>query len=143
VFNTVTGSARFTVHPIPESRLEAGEYLMMTIRSHDQFNTTVYGHDDRYRGIRGDRRVILLHEDDVRSEGLRADQRVDLTSHYRGEKRSLAGFRVVPYDVPRGCAAAYFPEVNALVPIESVADGSRTPTFKSIAISITASGPDA
>jgi anaerobic selenocysteine-containing dehydrogenase len=112
----------------------------MTIRSHDQFNTTVYGEDDRYRGIRGDRRVVLLHAADLAERGLRDGDRVDVTSHFEGETRSLRSFRAVAYDVPRGCAAAYFPEANALVPLGAFADKSLTPAYKSIPITLASSG---
>ena len=141
-FETPTGRARFTVHPLPRRRLLPGQLLMMTIRSHDQFNTTVYSQDDRYRGIRGDRRVIFLHPDDMAEAGLAADQRVDVTSHFDGATRSVHGFRVVPYDVPRRCAAAYFPEANPLVPVESVAERSQTPTYKSVVITLAPAGGD-
>ena len=79
----------------------------------------MYGFDDRLRGLRGDRRVVLMNAEDAARAGLHAGQAVDLTSHFRGEQRTLRGFRVVAYDVPRGCAAAYFPEANGLVPVES------------------------
>ncbi|MEE9607414.1 MAG: FdhF/YdeP family oxidoreductase [Myxococcota bacterium] len=137
-FETPSGKAHFSVHPLPEASLGPGRFWLTTLRSHDQFNTTVYGFDDRYRGIHGDRRVVLLHPDDLASAGLREGQQVELTSHFEGQTRTLRGFRVVPYDLPRGCAASYFPEANPLVPIGSVADRSFTPTYKSIPISITA-----
>jgi anaerobic selenocysteine-containing dehydrogenase len=135
-FETPDGRAHFTVHPLPEDALPAGRFRLTTIRSHDQFNTTVYGLDDRYRGIRGDRRVVFLHPEDVAAAGLAEGRRVDLTSHFRGEQRAVRGFRVVPYDIPRGCAATYFPEANPLVAIDDVAERSRTPAYKSIEISI-------
>jgi molybdopterin-dependent oxidoreductase alpha subunit len=135
-FTTTTGKANFTVHPIHPVRLEPGQLLMMSVRSHDQFNTTVYGLDDRYRGIRGERRVVMLHEDDIRERGLEAGQVVDLTSHFRGERRVARCFVVVPYPIPRGCAATYFPEANPLVPIGSVAERSNTPTSKFVVITV-------
>jgi molybdopterin-dependent oxidoreductase alpha subunit len=135
-FDTPSGKARFTVHPIPRHRLLPGQYLLMTIRSHDQFNTTIYGLDDRYRGVRGGRRVVFLHPDDVREADLEAGQCVDLTSHFEGEERVARRFLVVPYDIPRRCAAAYYPETNVLVPLRSVADGSNQPASKSVVISI-------
>jgi molybdopterin-dependent oxidoreductase alpha subunit len=133
-----SGRALFTVHALPDVSLAPGRLRLTTIRSHDQFNTTVYGHDDRYRGISGDRRVVLMHAQDAVERGLAPGDWVDLTSHFRGETRSVRGFRVVAYDLPRGCAAAYFPEANPLVPAESYAEGSRTPSFKSIEISVAA-----
>jgi anaerobic selenocysteine-containing dehydrogenase len=109
---------------------------MMTIRSHDQFNTTVYGDDDRYRGIRGDRRVVLMHAEDLAARGLADGDAVDLASRFGGETRALRGFRAVAYDIPRGCAACYFPEANALVPLGAFAEGSFTPAYKSVAITV-------
>jgi molybdopterin-dependent oxidoreductase alpha subunit len=136
-FATPDGRAHFTVHALPEDAVSAGRFRLTTVRSHDQFNTTIFGHDDRYRGITGDRRVVLLHRDDLAAAGLAEGERVDLTSHFRGETRCVRGFRTIAYDVPRGCAAAYFPEANPLVALESVAAGSHTPTYKSIEVSIT------
>jgi molybdopterin-dependent oxidoreductase alpha subunit len=135
-FATATGRANFTVHPLPALALAPGQLLLTTIRSHDQFNTTVYGLDDRYRGIHGGRRVIFLHADDLRERGLADGDPVDVTSHHDGEERHARGFRAVAYDVPRGCAAAYFPEANVLVPLGSVSEGSNTPTSKSIAVTV-------
>jgi anaerobic selenocysteine-containing dehydrogenase len=108
----------------------------MTVRSHDQFNTTIYGLDDRYRGVHNERRVVFLNPDDVREQNLSAGQVVDLVSHFEGEERTARRFLVVPYPVPRRCAAAYFPEANVLVPVRSVADKSNTPASKSIVISV-------
>jgi molybdopterin-dependent oxidoreductase alpha subunit len=135
-FETPSGRAAFRALPLPRSELAPGQLLMMTIRSHDQFNTTVYGDDDRYRGIRGDRRVVLMHAEDLADRGLAAGDRVDLTSHFAGETRSLRGFRTVAYDIPRGCAACYFPEANPLVPLGAFAEGSFTPAYKSVAITV-------
>ena len=131
-----SGKAAFTTHSLPRIELGDGEFLMMTIRSHDQFNTTIYGTDDRYRGITGNRRVVLLHPEDIAAEGLSAGERVDLQSRFAEESRTVEGFEVVPYDVPRRCAATYYPEANPLVPLGSVADGSNTPTYKSVRIVI-------
>ncbi|MGE0708396.1 MAG: FdhF/YdeP family oxidoreductase [Planctomycetota bacterium] len=135
-FTTPSGKAHFTVHPVPSHELGPGELLMMTVRSHDQFNTSVYGYDDRYRGVYGERRVVFLNRDDVRDLGLREGQRVDLTSHFRGERRLARGFVVVPYDLPRRCAATYFPEANVLVPVDHVAERSLTPASKSVVITV-------
>jgi molybdopterin-dependent oxidoreductase alpha subunit len=138
-FRTASGRAHFTVQEPPDASLPAGQLWMMTIRSHDQYNTTIYGDDDRYRGIH-DRRVVLLHPDEITRAGLEAGQAVILTSHWRGETRSLSGFRVQPYDLPLGCAATYFPEANALIPVGAYAARSRTPAYKSVPISVRA-GP--
>ena len=136
VFQTATQRARFTVHPLPTFALRPGELMLTTVRAHDQFNTTVYAPNDRYRGVRHGRRVIFMHPDDLRERGLAAETAVDITSHHGGEERHARNFRVVPYDVPRGCAAAYFPEANVLVPHDHVAAGSNTPASKAIVVSV-------
>jgi anaerobic selenocysteine-containing dehydrogenase len=136
IFNTSSGRALFTVHGLPEHNLEPDQFLMMTIRSHDQFNTTIYGLDDRYRGVYNGRRVIFLNSDDMQSANLSQGQVVDLFSHFEGEERVARNFVVVPYSIPRRCAATYFPETNVLVPLRSVAEKSNTPVSKSVVISI-------
>ncbi|HET7288358.1 MAG TPA: molybdopterin dinucleotide binding domain-containing protein, partial [Pyrinomonadaceae bacterium] len=136
VFNTSSGKAHFTIHALPQHHLEPGQFLMMTIRSHDQFNTSVYTLNDRYRGISDNRHVVFLNEDDINAAGLQAGQVVDLVSHFEGEERIAPRFTIVPYDIPRGCAATYFPEANVLVPVRSVAEKSNTPVSKSVVISI-------
>jgi molybdopterin-dependent oxidoreductase alpha subunit len=138
-FPTASGRARFTVHPVPARRLGPGQLMLTTIRSHDQYNTTIYGLDDRYRGIRGGRRVVFMNEDDIRARGLSAGMTVDLTSRFRNETRTAERFVVVAYAIPRGSAAAYFPEANPLVPLGQFAPGSRTPASKSIVIEVTPS----
>lgn len=135
-FRTPSGRAVFTVHPLPPDELPAGQFLMMTIRTHDQFNTTIYGLDDRYRGVFNGRRVVFLNPADIAELGLVAGQLVDLTSHFRGEARTAPSFMVAPYDIPRRCAATYFPEANVLVPIDSVAEVSNTPASKSVPITL-------
>jgi molybdopterin-dependent oxidoreductase alpha subunit len=137
-FRTATGKANFTIHALPVHDLAPGQFIMMTIRSHDQFNTTVYSSNDRYRGISNGRRVVLLNGDDIREAGLRPQQQVDLVSHFQGEERVARKFTIVPYDIPRGCAATYFPEANVLVPVGSVAETSNTPASKSVVISVRA-----
>ena len=109
---------------------------MTTVRSHDQFNTTIYGLSDRYRGVYNGRRVIFMNEDDVKAAGLQQGQLVDLTSYYRNEKRIARHFMVAPIRIARGCTATYFPEANVLVSVNSSADRSNTPASKSIVISI-------
>ncbi len=136
VFKTPTGRARFTVHDLPEHNLQPNQLLMMTIRSHDQFNTSIYSLDDRYRGIRNGRRVVFLNQDDIALLRLTQGQMVDLVSHFEGEERIARNFVVVPYSIPRRCAATYFPETNVLVPVRSVAEKSNTPVSKSVVISI-------
>ncbi|HWB76409.1 MAG TPA: molybdopterin dinucleotide binding domain-containing protein, partial [Nannocystaceae bacterium] len=137
-FPTPSGKALFTVHAIPRLDPGEGRLLMTTIRSHDQFNTTVYDLDDRYRGIHGFRRVVLMHEHDIAHHGLHEGQLVVITSHFRGQVRSAPGWVVVRYDIPRGNVATYFPEANVLVPVDSFADKSHTPTSKAIIVSIAA-----
>jgi molybdopterin-dependent oxidoreductase alpha subunit len=135
-FSTPDGSAQFTVHPLSRIELQPGQFLMMTMRSHDQFNTSIYGLDDRYRGIYNGRRVVFLNEVDMRIAKLSARQVVDLISHFEGEERVARNFVVVPYSIPRRCAATYFPETNVLVPVRNFADKSHTPASKSVVISI-------
>jgi molybdopterin-dependent oxidoreductase alpha subunit len=138
VFDTSTGKAMFKPSTLERIVLEPGQLLLTTIRSHNQFNTTIYGFDDRYRGIDGDRRVIMMNSDDIAELEVRAGQVVDITSHFDDGERHAPRFIVVPYPIPRGCAAAYFPEANPLVPLRSKADRSDTPASKSIVISIRA-----
>lgn len=136
-FKTSDGKAHFTVNVPEVLTVQTGELLLMTVRSHDQFNTTIYGNDDRYRGVYNERRVVFMHPDDIGNLGLTERQIVDLHSHYDGQQRTAHRFIVVPYNIPRGCTAAYFPETNVLVPIDSKADKSHTPTSKSIVITVT------
>ena len=138
-FNTGDGRAHFTVHDLPRHDLDPGQFLMMTMRSHDQFNSTIYGLDDRYRGIHNGRRVVFLNADDIRLNGLQDGQLVDIISHFEGEERIARHFRIVSYNIPRRSAATYFPETNVLVPVRNFADKSHTPASKSVVISIRAS----
>ncbi len=133
-FRTDSGKAQFSVHPIPRHDLAPGQFLMMTMRSHDQYNTTIYGLDDRYRGVENGRRVVFLNAEDVAEAGLEEGQRVNLISEFAGQERVAHGFLIVPYGIPRRCAATYYPETNVLVPVDSVADKSNTPTSKSVVI---------
>ncbi|HEY6659930.1 MAG TPA: FdhF/YdeP family oxidoreductase, partial [Pyrinomonadaceae bacterium] len=125
VFNTASGKAHFTIHELPQHNL-----------ADDQFNTSVYSPNDRYRGISNGRRVVFLNEEDIAAAGLHARQVVDLVSHFEGEERIARRFVIVPYDIPRRCAATYFPEANVLVPVRNVALKSNTPVSKSVVISI-------
>lgn len=136
VFPTDSGFAKFAVSRIEEIVLGEGELLMTTIRAHDQFNTTVYEENDRYRGIRGSRRVIFMNADDIAARGLKSGDVVDLTSEFDGVVRSAETFVVVPYEIPNDCCATYFPEANPLIPIRSVADRSNCPTSKSVKIRV-------
>ncbi|WP_108718931.1 FdhF/YdeP family oxidoreductase [Miniimonas sp. S16] len=134
-FATPTGRALLTVNPLEYPVVPDGALLLQTIRTHDQFNTTIYGPDDRYRGIRGGRRVVLVNPADLAERGMSDGELVDLVGvHPDGRERRAEAFRAVAYDTPRGCAASYFPETNVLVPLDSYADVSRTPTSKSVVI---------
>lgn len=134
-FPTAVGRAVFTASPLDVLEVPEGRLLLQTLRSHDQFNTTIYGLDDRYRGIRGGRRVVFLHPADAEELGFADGDLVDLVSEWTdGGERRAPSFRVVAYEQPRGCAAAYYPETNPLVPLDSVALGSGTPTSKSVIV---------
>lgn len=135
-FHTTTGKANFTVNPAPEIKVNEDEFIMMTIRSHDQFNTTIYGLDDRYRGIYNARRVVLMHEKDIKKIGCKAGDEVDLIGYYEGEERIAPRFKIVSYPIPQQCIATYFPEANVLVPINSYADRSHTPTSKNVIVQL-------
>lgn len=136
-FDTPSGKAQFRASQLETIHLPPGRLLLTTIRSHTQFNTTIYDVHDRYRGIKGGRRVVFMNEADIAALGLEAGRVVDLTSHFEDGERHAQLFVVVSYPIPRGCAAAYFPEANPLVPLRSFADRSGTPTSKSIVISVT------
>lgn len=133
-FPTATGKARFTVNPPSTVEVPDGHLLLQTVRSHDQFNTTVYGLDDRYRGVKSGRRVVFVNPVDLAEFGLRDGDAVDLVSVWHDGERRARAFRAVAYATPRGCAAAYFPEANVLVPLDSTAETSNTPTSKSVVI---------
>ncbi|MFF7337061.1 FdhF/YdeP family oxidoreductase [Streptomyces sp. NPDC008163] len=134
-FPTATGKANFTAAPVEFPELPEGRLLLQTLRSHDQYNTTIYGLDDRYRGIKGGRRVVLVHPQDAEALGLADGSYTDLVSEWKdGVERRAPGFRVVHYPTARGCAAAYYPETNVLVPLDSTADTSNTPASKSVVV---------
>jgi len=138
-FHTVTGKANFTVNTLAPIALEPDQLLLQTFRSHDQFNTTIYGNNDRYRGIHNERRVIFLNAEDMAERNIASEQPVDITSHFNGETRTAKLFLAIPYDTPRGCAAAYYPEANVLVPLGARAETSQTPISKSVVVTISAS----
>lgn len=135
-FDTFSGKAHFHVAVPEQQALAADELMMMTIRSHDQFNTTIYGLNDRYRGIYQERRVVLMNQADINAHQLQSGDVVDLYNTQGGRIRIASHFIVVPYPIPKGCTATYFPETNVLVPVNSVADKSNTPTSKMIIITI-------
>lgn len=128
------GKAQFSVNKLPEHKLAKDEYMLMTIRSHDQFNTTIYGLDDRYRGVYNARRVIFMNIDDMKAVGLKKLDVVDITSTYDDQIRTAHNFKVVPYNIPSGNLASYFPETNVLVPYNHFADRSKTPISKSVKV---------
>ncbi len=133
---TKTGKANFTTNKPSEIVLENNQFLMMTIRTHDQYNTTIYGLNDRYRGILNERRVVLMNPKDMETLGLNKLDKIHLKSHFKGEVREANNFLAIPYDIPQQCTATYFPEANVLVPIKSKADKSGTPASKTVIITI-------
>jgi formate dehydrogenase major subunit len=134
-FATATKKARFSVNELETIEVPAGRLLLQTVRSHDQFNTTVYSNEDRYRGVHDSRRVILVNSEDLSELGFADGEHVDVFSEWSDDvERCLRDYRLVAYPTSKNCAAAYFPEANVLVPLESVADGSNTPTSKSIIV---------
>ena len=135
-WNTPTAKAQIKTHDLPNRPISESRFILMTIRSHDQYNTTIYGMDDRYRGIYNSRRVVMMNREDIEEMGLVAKSVVDLTSHFNGREITSEQWKVIPYDIPKGNLAAYFPEANVLVPLDSVAKGSNTPTSKWIEVSL-------
>jgi anaerobic selenocysteine-containing dehydrogenase len=152
VWTTPTGKATFSTHAMPtdlaveriaERNRDVRVFTLTTLRSHDQYNTTIYGHDDRYRGVFGHRRVVFINATDLKDLGLKGGDWVDITSLYVNEgggdvqQRHASRFLLVEYDIPRGCLASYYPETNPLVPLESFSLTARTPTSKSIPVVLT------
>ncbi|MBC6449740.1 FdhF/YdeP family oxidoreductase [Actinokineospora xionganensis] len=140
---TKTGKAAFTANELTVPFVPEGRLLLQTLRSHDQYNTTIYGLDDRYRGIKDARRVVLVNPDDLTALGFEDGQLVDLVGEWPDRERRAERFRVVSYPTARGCAAAYFPEANSLVPLDSTAEVSNTPTSKSVVIRLEGATPPA
>jgi molybdopterin-dependent oxidoreductase alpha subunit len=139
IFPTSTGKANFAVNPLQWVPIPEGRLILQTLRSHDQYNTTIYGLDDRYRGVKGGRRVVFVNKKDIERYGLREGDRVDLISEFPGgdgelQERRAKDFMVVTYETPIGNAAAYYPETNALVPLDHVAEKSNTPVSKAVVI---------
>ncbi len=133
-FRTTTGKANFSVHPLEWVPVPEGRLVLQTLRSHDQYNTTIYGLDDRYRGVKGGRRVVFINPADLEAMGLKAGDRVDLVSEFDGQERRAKDFLIVEYSTPRGNAAAYYPETNPLVPLDHTARKSNTPVSKAVVI---------
>jgi molybdopterin-dependent oxidoreductase alpha subunit len=138
VFPTRSGQAEFVASPITELSVPPGHLVLQTLRSHDQFNTTIYGLSDRYRGVEGGRRVVFVNTADIADLGFTEGDLVDLVTRWTGDdvQRRVRGFRIVAYETPRGSAAAYYPETNPLVPLDSTATGSNTPTSKSVVVTL-------
>ena len=141
VFKTDSGKAKLSVCPIPKHDLKPDEFLLTTIRSHDQYNSTIYGLNDRYRGVFDGRRVLFLNPLDMEARNLQAGQIVDIYGHFEGELRKAPRFAIVPYAIARRSAAAYYPETNVLIPIRSVAAKSNQPAAKCIRITLAPADP--
>lgn len=135
-FTTPSGKAHLTINPLPNRLVKEGHFIMMTIRSHDQYNTTIYGLDDRYRGIQNERRVVLMHHEDMKKAGLQNKEVVHLISHYQGEQRRADNFKVISYDITPGCIGTYFPETNALVPLMSRDKDVKIPASKFVEVEV-------
>ncbi len=134
-FTTTTGKANFTANTLEYPKVAEGRLILQTLRSHDQYNTTIYGKDDRYRGVHHGRRVVFLNREDIAEAGIDDGDMVHLVSEWKdGVERRAEDFRVIAYSTPKGCAAAYYPETNVLVPLDSTADVSGTPTSKSVIV---------
>jgi len=130
------GKAQFSLCNLPKNNLKPDEFILMTIRSHDQFNTTIYGLDDRYRGVYNERRIILMNPEDMKEHSFKKLDIVNLESNYDGQKREAFNFLVIPYNIPKSNVASYFPETNVLVPYNHFAEKSNTPISKSVVIKI-------
>ena len=135
-FDTPSGRAHLTTHDLPDVRIDDEQFIMMTIRSHDQYNTTIYDVHDRYRGVSGNRRIVLMNALDMAERGWKNRQMVSITSHFEGETRTADGWQLVAYEIPRKNIATYFPEANILVPLRSTAKDSNTPTSKWIKVTL-------
>ena len=141
-FATPSGRAEFVVSPVEALQVPAGHLVLQTLRSHDQYNTTISGLSDRYRGIEGGRKVIFLNPDDIKEYGFTDGQLVDIETHWPDDDvvRSVKAFKIVGYDTPRGSAAAYYPETSPLIPLDSTALESNTPTSKSVIVKLLPAG---
>jgi molybdopterin-dependent oxidoreductase alpha subunit len=135
-FNTVTQKANFTINRLSSNFLNDNEYLMMTIRSHDQYNTTIYGLNDRYRGIYNARKIVFMNPTDMDKNGFKKGDKVSIVSNYDQKERRAANFICVPYNIPTSNIATYFPEANAVIPYNHFADKSQTPISKSVIVKI-------
>lgn len=138
-FETKTGKAEFSSEPLTSADLEEGQLMLMTVRSHDQFNTTVYGLNDRYRGIGNERRILFMNPEDMKERDLKPLEEIDIAGVADDRERIARKFLAIPYEIPRRAVAGYFPELNPLVPIGDVAEISNTPCSKSIPVVVTKS----
>ena len=136
VFTNDVGKAKFTINQLPDYEVAEDELLMMTIRSHDQFNTTVYGLDDRYRGVFGGREIVFMNEEDIKTHGVEEGDAISLYNRFNNVLRQVDGLQVVAYDIPKGCVATYFPECNPLIPLDYQARKSNTPASKSVRVKV-------
>ncbi len=137
-FNTESGKATFTINPLPDQSLETDELMMTTIRAHDQYNTTLYGLNDRYRGIKDGREIVLMNQEDMRVRDITPGQKVEIASHYGDVRRVVVDFTAIPYDLPKGNVATYFPEANPLIPVQLVNPETLTPASKSVIVRVRA-----
>ncbi|WP_347305939.1 FdhF/YdeP family oxidoreductase [Corynebacterium sp. SA-MJD20WY100] len=143
IFNTSDGKAQLTINETDTIELEGDQLLLTTVRSHDQYNTISYGLDDRYRGVRGGRRVIFIRKEDLIQRGLKDGDIVDVVSEYESGRRVAPNFRLVEYNIAKDCVGGYFPELNILVPVEHMAKGSETPVSKSLVVHLEPTGKNA
>lgn len=143
IFNTSDGKAQLTINETDTIELEGDQLLLTTVRSHDQYNTISYGLDDRYRGVRGGRRVIFIRKEDLIQRGLKDGDIVDVVSEYESGRRIAPNFRLVEYNIAKDCVGGYFPELNILVPVEHMAKGSETPVSKSLVVHLEPTGKNA
>ena len=142
VFRTESGKANFSAVPLAETRMEAGRLALATMRSHDQWNTTIYSDDDRYRGVKNLRTLVFMNAEDLRERGLAKYDLVDITSYAKdGSTRSVRGYRAIPYDLPRGSAMGYMPELNVLCPVGDYSPQSDQPLMKHLVVTVAASEP--
>jgi anaerobic selenocysteine-containing dehydrogenase len=136
IFNTASGKAQLTINPMPNRRVQPGHFILMTIRTHDQYNTTIYGMNDRYRGIVNERRVAFMNLNDMQQLGLSNHDIIHFKSYFKGATREAHYFKVVAYDIAQGCIATYFPETNCLVHLDNKAKESHTPASKFIEVEV-------
>jgi anaerobic selenocysteine-containing dehydrogenase len=140
VFNTSDMKAQFSDHKLEMAVPGQGELMLMTIRSHDQFNTSIFGLNDRYRGIRNERRLLFMNREDMDARKIAPGQLVDITSHYENKTRKLEGYFAIPYKIRKSCVAAYFPETNVLIPISNPGKSCGTPAYKSVRVKVVPGG---